>query len=142
MLKRGENYKDLIGANFFACGVINKYQKNKSDFVFIKKNKILINFDGRIDNTVLLKTLVGANSSKNINDAELIYLLYKKMGIGFLERIRGPFAVVINDLSSNTLICARDHLGINLFIIIFREKILFMVRNQDLYLCKKILTKS
>ena len=87
LLKRGENYKDLIGANFL-CGVINKYQKNKSDFVFIK-NEILINFDGRIDNTILLKTLVGANLSKNINDAELVYLLYKKMEL-VLERIRGP----------------------------------------------------
>ncbi|MDK2742983.1 MAG: asparagine synthase (glutamine-hydrolyzing) [Nitrospira sp. BO4] len=46
------------------------------------------------------------------SDSEVIPHLYEELGTGFVERLRGMFAIAIYDAPSQTLILARDRFGI------------------------------
>jgi asparagine synthase (glutamine-hydrolysing) len=49
---------------------------------------------------------------KGHSDSEVIPHLYEELGIGFVERLRGMFAIAIYDANTRTLILARDRFGI------------------------------
>jgi asparagine synthase (glutamine-hydrolysing) len=49
---------------------------------------------------------------KGHSDAEVIPHLYEELGIGFVERLRGMFAIAIYDVRIRTLMLARDRFGI------------------------------
>jgi len=46
------------------------------------------------------------------SDSEVIPHLYEELGIGFVERLRGMFAIAIYDARTQTLLLARDRFGI------------------------------
>jgi asparagine synthase (glutamine-hydrolysing) len=46
------------------------------------------------------------------SDSEVIPHLYEQLGIGFVERLRGMFAIAIYDISTETLLLVRDRFGI------------------------------
>jgi asparagine synthase (glutamine-hydrolysing) len=46
------------------------------------------------------------------SDSEVIPHLYEELGIGFVERLRGMFAIAIYDMRSETLLLVRDRFGI------------------------------
>lgn len=47
-----------------------------------------------------------------LSDAALLLDAYQRWGEGLLQRIWGPFALIIWDRQQNQITCARDHLGI------------------------------
>ncbi len=49
---------------------------------------------------------------KGHSDAEIIPHLYEELGVGFVEHLRGMFAIAIYDASTHTLLLARDRFGI------------------------------
>lgn len=49
---------------------------------------------------------------KGHSDSEVIPHLYEELGAGFVERLRGMFAVAIYDARSRTLLLTRDRFGI------------------------------
>ncbi|MBK9945667.1 MAG: asparagine synthase (glutamine-hydrolyzing) [Nitrospira sp.] len=49
---------------------------------------------------------------KGHSDSEVIPHLYEELGAGFVERLRGMFAVAIYDARSRTLLITRDRFGI------------------------------
>jgi asparagine synthetase B (glutamine-hydrolysing) len=49
------------------------------------------------------------------NDAELVLAAYRRLGEGLFDEIRGFFSVAIHDVSAETLLFLRDHLGHNSF---------------------------
>jgi asparagine synthase (glutamine-hydrolysing) len=49
---------------------------------------------------------------KGHSDSEIIPHLYEELGIGFIERLRGMFAIAIYDARTQTLLLARDRFGI------------------------------
>lgn len=46
------------------------------------------------------------------SDSEVIPHLYEELGIGFVERLRGMFAIAIYDIRTETLLLVRDRFGI------------------------------
>src|SRR5205823_5585406 len=67
-------------------------------------------FDGVLHNrTELLQQLAPAAPG---NDAALILRGYRRWGDDVLTKIKGVFALAIWDCSSDTLLCARDPMGI------------------------------
>jgi asparagine synthase (glutamine-hydrolysing) len=46
------------------------------------------------------------------SDCEVIIPLYKEKGVNFLDQINGIFAFVLYDITKNTYLIARDHIGI------------------------------
>jgi len=49
---------------------------------------------------------------KGHSDSEVIPHLYEELGTGFVERLRGMFAIAIYDARTQTLLLARDRFGI------------------------------
>lgn len=49
---------------------------------------------------------------KTKTDTEVIVNLYEQMGVGFADKLRGMFAVAIHDRRHDSLVLARDPLGI------------------------------
>ncbi len=46
------------------------------------------------------------------SDSEVVPHLYEEVGIGFVERLRGMFAIAIYDIRTETLLLVRDRFGI------------------------------
>ena len=108
-------------AQFFDCngGTIGCRQlsrKGLSDngFSFVSKNGVIqIVLDGFITNAGLLRAEIESRGHRlgSGSDAELLASLYHEYGVGFVERLRGPFAAAIWDSRRRHLMLARDHLG-------------------------------
>lgn len=50
-------------------------------------------------------------AGRTIDDASLLLLAYRRWGEGFLDRLRGIFALVLWDATRDLFLCARDPLG-------------------------------
>ena len=68
-------------------------------------------FAGLLQNRQELKAALGGAVAQTESDAELIAEGYLREGEGFLEQLRGVFAVVLTDARRGVAICARDQLG-------------------------------
>lgn len=69
-------------------------------------------FDGTLYNREELRGRFAAASSPDTNDAALILKAYLHKGEDVLHDIKGVFALLVWDERRNTLLCARDPLGV------------------------------
>jgi asparagine synthase (glutamine-hydrolysing) len=77
-------------------------------------NRIVMLFDGRIDNRSQLGEILGISTSELhvMPDSMLALRLFNRLGERAFERILGAFAIIVIDLQDGRLICARDHMGL------------------------------
>lgn len=82
----------------------------KSEYQPANSARILVSFDGRLDNRCQLSESLGA--PRNCSDLDLIIAGYKKWGADCFQSFHGDFAIVIWDHHKRTLFLARDPFGI------------------------------
>ena len=94
----------------------------KNNFLLLcDENKILINFDGRIDNRNELDFF-----DPNLSDAKNILNIYKKGLMSKIKLLAGPFAFVIFNLSNNKILAYRDQMGVRpLYYFYNKEKFIY-----------------
>lgn len=75
---------------------------------------VIITADARLDNRRELTTLLDATGSaaSDMSDGELILRAYERWGEECVKRLIGDFAFAIWDGRTQTLLCARDHIGV------------------------------
>ncbi len=84
--------------------LINVASKNFE--IYTHNNDFLI-FSGELYNKAELMTFVGA---QNIDDAQILYLLFQKSGYLGFKKINGKFLIILN--IDNKVIVARDRYGL------------------------------
>lgn len=77
---------------------------------FDGKNAIV--YDMCLTNFDSLYKLIGQKSSDTMEKGQLLWMLYQKLGIHFVDQLRGPFAFAIWDGSGKELFVATDPYGI------------------------------
>ena len=95
--------KDL----FFAHNLLN-IQNNQTKQV-IQKDGVVISFNGEIYNLKELQEQLKGYGLSAGDEIEVLYQAYKKWGIDFVQRVRGMFAIALQD--QKTLYLLRDRLG-------------------------------
>jgi len=77
-------------------------------------DRLVIVFDGRIDNRGELAEVLGLTSRQlaSMPDSALVTQLYQRSGEQAFARILGVFTIIIADLQNGQLICARDQMGL------------------------------
>jgi len=116
MSQRSDNIQALSFNNSFHLNA----RKNNS-LLLCDENKILINFDGRIDNKNELDFF-----DPNISDAKNILNLYKRGLMSRIKLLAGPFAFCIFNLSNNKILAYRDQMGVRpLYYFYNREKFIY-----------------
>ena len=76
--------------------------------------RFVLLFDGRIDNRSELAGMLGISASelRSLPDSAIVLRLFDRWGELSFERILGVFAVIIMDLRTGEVICARDQMGL------------------------------
>jgi asparagine synthase (glutamine-hydrolysing) len=70
-------------------------------------------FDGVLHNRAELRALLGDRAPREAGDAELVGHAYQRWGADALPRLKGAFALLIEDGARDQLVCARDPLGMH-----------------------------
>ena len=116
MSQRSDNIQALSFDNSFHLNA----RKNNS-LLLCDEDKILINFDGRIDNRNELDFF-----DPNISDAKNILNLYKRGLMSRIKLLAGPFAFCIFNLSNNKILAYRDQMGVRpLYYFYNKEKFIY-----------------
>lgn len=80
--------------------------------MFDTSNELVIVFNGEIYNFQDIKSeLEGEYKFKTKSDTEVILAGYRKWGKGVFSRLNGMYGLAIWDKRNETLVCARDHMG-------------------------------
>lgn len=69
-------------------------------------------FDGVLYNRTELNDTLASGATPPLNDVELILRAYLRWGDDVLHRVKGIFALIVWDAKTQTLLCARDPLGV------------------------------
>lgn len=69
-------------------------------------------YDLDLANQDELASIVGASKEKALDQGQLLWLLYKKMGVSFIDLLRGAFGFALWDDSEHRLLSATDPYGI------------------------------
>ncbi len=75
---------------------------------------LVLILDGRIDNGAELRSLLGAKGlrARDATDAEAVLCSYQCWGEACVEKLLGDFSLALWDARTQTLLCARDAMGI------------------------------
>jgi asparagine synthase (glutamine-hydrolysing) len=68
--------------------------------------------NGEIYNSEELRREFPGYEFRSRSDCEVLLPLYERDGTGFLDRVRGMFAVAVVDLRKNSVVLARDRIGL------------------------------
>ena len=116
MSQRSNNIQALSFDNSFHLNA-----RNNNSLLICNEGKILINFDGRIDNRNELDFF-----DLKISDAKNILNLYKKGLMSKIKSFAGPFAFCIINMSTNKIIAYRDQMGVRpLYYFYDKEKFIY-----------------
>lgn len=116
MNQRSDNIQALAFDNSFHLNA-----RSNNSLLLCNEGKILINFDGRIDNRNELDFF-----DPNISDAKNILNLYKKGLISKVKLFAGPFAFCIINMSTSKIIAYRDQMGVRpLYYFYNKEKFIY-----------------
>lgn len=87
---------------------------NAGDQPLYNKTKTLIlAINGEIYNHLdLRKQYKDKYEFQKESDCEVILALYQEKGVNFLDELQGMFAFILYDLTKNTYLIGRDHMGI------------------------------
>jgi asparagine synthase (glutamine-hydrolysing) len=77
--------------------------------------EFLLTADIRLDNRTELCHQLGLNADTSTSDARIVINAYRQWGEPFVERLTGDFSFALWDEHRQTMICARDHLGVKPF---------------------------
>jgi len=77
--------------------------------------EFLLTADIRLDNRTELCHQLGLNADTTTSDARIVINAYRQWGEPFVERLIGDFSFALWDEHRQTMICARDHLGVKPF---------------------------
>jgi asparagine synthetase B (glutamine-hydrolysing) len=80
--------------------------------VIAKDDLRTVVFDGTLHNAEALRALASDERGPLVDDAGVILAAYVRLGTKVLERIKGIFALVLFDAETDTLVAARDPLGV------------------------------
>ena len=115
MSQRSDDIQVLSFDNSFHLNARN------NNSLLLNEDKILINFDGRIDNRNELNFF-----DPNISDAKNILNLYKKGLMSKIKLLAGPFAFCIINMSTNKILAYRDQMGVRpLYYFYNKEKFIY-----------------
>lgn len=83
----------------------------------VDAHRLTITADARLDNRRELTAWLGIAGAPavDIGDGELILRAYERWGADCVERLVGDFAFAVWDGRTQTLFCARDHIGVKPF---------------------------
>ncbi len=79
---------------------------------YVSDSRVVVVWDGRIDNRTELISGLNGSASANSSDAHIIAASYERWGAGCFARMVGDWAVAICDLRERTLVFAVDPLGV------------------------------
>ena len=121
---RGPDHCGIIQSEnlFFAHQRLSIQDTHERSHQPLKYEKILVSFNGEIYNFKELKKELNYDF-KTDSDSEVIIAAYLKWGVGFVQHLRGMFAIAIVD--SDTLYLFRDRLG---------KKPLFFMSEQNSFI--------
>ncbi|MEJ2147343.1 MAG: asparagine synthase (glutamine-hydrolyzing) [Acidobacteriota bacterium] len=82
--------------------------------IFNEDRSVRVVFNGEIYNYRELRRELEAEGHRfsSNSDTEVIVHLWEKLGSDFASRLNGMFAIALHDLRGQTLVLARDHVGI------------------------------
>ncbi len=114
---RGPDHQAVWSNNFCSIGVVRlkiiDLSDNANQPFFDKEKKVTVIYNGEIYNFKEIKKLYFQNTKfKSKGDGEIILELYKKFGIGFVDKIKGMFAIFICDENNKKNYLIRDRFGI------------------------------
>ncbi|MAZ07790.1 MAG: asparagine synthase (glutamine-hydrolyzing) [Rickettsiales bacterium] len=131
MYLRGPDDSGIFNRNNLGIGMrrlsIIDLEKGSQPMFSNDKNIVLI-FNGEIYNYIELRNELKDKNYKFLtnSDTEVILYMYKEYGEDFLKRLNGMFSICIFDKKLESLIIARDRLGIKpLFYFLNEKKIVF-----------------
>lgn len=146
ILHRGPNQKIIKNSKFSSVGFVRlsildlteDSNQPLSDF----NNNIEVFFNGEIYNYLELKKKFFPNTKfKSSGDGEIIVHLYNKIGIKFINYIKGMFAIYLFDKKKNVYYLIRDRFGIKPLYYYLNKKnkdVIFGSEIQALHAHKKI----
>lgn len=108
------SYEDSSLVGYFNRLIITGNMSRGKQPVIFGDDRFVLFYNGEIYNLDELCHTLGNSSAiaDPVSDTELIWQLYLSFGLGFVERLRGMFAIVIYDRILRKLTLVRDHLGI------------------------------
>jgi asparagine synthase (glutamine-hydrolysing) len=85
--------------------------------------KLWIVFNGEIYNHLEIRRELGSGINyRGHSDTETILYGYRRFGKDILKKLNGIFALAIYDVEKNSLLIARDHLGVKPLYYFHRDK--------------------
>ena len=103
---------DNVALGFSRLSIVGL--ENGMQPIYNEDGNILLLCNGEIFNYVELREDLcqRGHSFATRSDVEVIVHLYEEMGMAFLDKLNGQFALAIYDKRTGSLFCARDHMGI------------------------------
>jgi len=124
---RGPDNQIFYSSKFFSIGIARLKIIDLSDDAnqpfFSKDKKVSLIYNGEIYNfKEIKKNYFSDIEFRSKGDGEVLLYLYLKFGIGFLEKVKGMFAICILDQRFNKAYLIRDRFGIKPLYYYFNEK--------------------
>ena len=125
-----ENFINLddvvIGHNLLQIrGELNSSQQPK----FAKNRRYILAFNGQIYNTDELKKNFSLDTKIDL-DTEILVQIIDKIGLKFIQYIKGMFAILIYDTHEKKVYLFRDPSG--------QKHLYYYVKNSDVVICSEI----
>jgi len=124
---RGPDNQIMYSRKFFSIGIarlkIIDLSNDANQPFFSKDKKVSLIYNGEIYNfKEIKKNYFSDIEFRSKGDGEVLLYLYIKFGIGFLEKVKGMFAICIIDERFNKVYLIRDRFGIKPLYYYFNEK--------------------
>jgi asparagine synthase (glutamine-hydrolysing) len=100
----------------------------------------VLTYNGEIYNFAALRAELGAHAFRTRSDTEVVLAAHRAWGPGFLQRLRGMFAFGLWDPARETLLLARDRLGVKplYYAVLADGALLFASEPKALLACPEV----